>query len=535
MHKGKVWLVGAGPGDAGLMTIKGMEILQEADVIVYDALVSTEILSMLPVQSEKINVGKRASHHMASQQSINELLVELAIQGKKVVRLKGGDPFVFGRGGEELELLTSKGIPFEVVPGITSAVAVPAYGGIPVTHRDYTSSFHVITGHGAEDWENGKESGRGIDFEALVHLGGTLIFLMGLENLSMICNGLLQAGMDNSMPAAVLEQGTSAAQRKVVSTLAHLCMDVEKAKIGTPAIIMVGSVCELSEQFSWAEKRILGGRQFLVTRPQRRSAALTKALRELGAQVIEMPGIQTIPNTEKQVIDALKEIGRGGYTEEWMVFTSPAGVTTLWETMRQAHIDLRAVFNTGTEVRLGAIGSATARELEQIGLIPDVVPETYDTQALGRKIAGQAGANARATIFRAREGSERLIPLMEQAGIVCRDIPVYGTVYTHDAVLTESVIQLLQQGKIDGVTFTSASTVKSFVQAVGGKISMDEIKAICIGKQTAAEAEINGMEISISRQASVESMVECMVELYGSGKEKRQRYKSGKDIKAVKI
>jgi len=506
MCKGKVWLVGAGPGDAGLMTIKGMQVLQDADVIVYDALVSTEILSMLPIHTEKINVGKRADHHIASQSTINELLLQLAQQGKKVARLKGGDPFVFGRGGEELELLAMEGIPFEVVPGITSAVAVPAYAGIPVTHRDYTSSFHIITGH----------SERPIDFISLVHMDATLVFLMGIGNLAMICGGLLQAGMKKDMPAAVLEKGTHAAQRKVVSTVERLCEDVGKAEIGTPAIILVGKVCALSEQFSWAEKRILGGRQFIVTRPQRRSSSLTKSLRQLGAQVIEMPGIQTVPNKEKEMLEILGKIGTEGYEEEWMVFTSPVGVTALWERMRQERFDICSLFATGTTLCFAAIGSATAGELEKVGVIPDVVPETYDAENLGKTIAARTGSNARATIFRARQGSEQLIPPMEKVGMVCRDVAVYDTEQVQNAVVTEQVIRLLHAGEINGVTFTSVSTVKSFVHAVGEQIPMDAIHAICIGTQTAAEAQKYKMKISVAKQASIESMLDCITEQFAS-------------------
>lgn len=286
---GKVWLAGAGPGDAGLLTVKAAELIERADVIVYDALISAELLSRIPRDTEAIYVGKHAGKHPVPQEEINQILVREAEKGKNVLRLKGGDPFVFGRGGEELEMLVQSDIPFEVVPGITSSVAVPAYAGIPVTHRDYTSSFHVITGHARKD---GKLS---IDFDSLVRLNGTLVFLMSVSSMEKILKGLLDAGMDPDMPAAVLERGTTARQRRVTATVSTLKEAADRADIRTPAIILVGKVCALAEELHWAEDRILGGRQFLLTRPRQNLSALAKRLRELGAQVIEMPAIHTEP------------------------------------------------------------------------------------------------------------------------------------------------------------------------------------------------------------------------------------------------
>ncbi len=268
---GKVWLAGAGPGDAGLLTVKAAELIERADVIVYDALISAELLSRIPRDTETIYVGKHAGKHPVPQEEINQILVREAEKGKNVLRLKGGDPFVFGRGGEELEMLVQSDIPFEAVPGITSSVAVPAYAGIPVTHRDYTSSFHVITGHARKD---GKLS---IDFDSLVRLNGTLVFLMSVSSMEKILRGLLDAGMDPDMPAAVLERGTTARQRRVTATVSTLKEAADRADIRTPAIILVGKVCALAEELHWAEDRILGGRQFLLTRPGRTSPHLQNA------------------------------------------------------------------------------------------------------------------------------------------------------------------------------------------------------------------------------------------------------------------
>lgn len=323
VNKGKVWLVGAGPSDQELLTVKAVRLINEADVIVYDKLVGDGILSMIPTDVETINVGKVAGNHPVPQGEINEILLREAKKGKKVVRLKGGDPFVFGRGGEELELLVEHGIDFEIVPGITSAISVPAYNGIPVTHRDYISSFHVITGHTKSADE------ASVDYQSLVKLNGTLIFLMGIGSMAKICNGLMAAGMSKDMPAAVLEKGTTAHQRRVVSTVENLYDDSQKAEIKTPAIIIVGKVCSLADNFTWAEKRPLAGLKIAVTRPRDRSSKLANRLRSEGAEVVLMPAIKT----EKISVE-LKDLKQ--YT--WIGFTSPAGVDIFFEILSLIHI-----------------------------------------------------------------------------------------------------------------------------------------------------------------------------------------------------
>ena len=267
---GKVWLVGAGPGDIGLFTLKGMETLKNAQVVVYDSLVGQGVLSQIPAGVRLINVGKRASHHIMPQEQINQVLVDEAKKGYRVVRLKGGDPFLFGRGGEELELLTKEGIPYEVVPGVTSPLAVPAYNGIPVTHRNFCSSLHIITGH--------KKQGEAydIDFDALVRTKGTLVFLMGVTALPDICSSLLRAGMPGEMPAAVLQKGTTAGQKRIVATVSTLEEEVKRQGIETPAIIVVGEVCSLADTFGWYEKLPLAGYKVLVTRPRETVSTMSK-------------------------------------------------------------------------------------------------------------------------------------------------------------------------------------------------------------------------------------------------------------------
>ena len=287
MSTGKVWLVGAGPSDAGLFTLKGKQVLEQAEVVVYDALVGHGVLSMVPAGVKLIDVGKRAGNHTMPQWQINQVLLEEARAGKRVVRLKGGDPFMFGRGGEELELLAQNGIPYEVVPGVTSPLSVPAYNGIPVTHRDFTSSLHIITGHKRKGQEYD------IDFEALVRTKGTLVFLMGITAMADICAGLLKGGIDPDTPAAVLQKGTTARQKRVVATVSTLKAASDAAGIETPAIIVVGKVCSLADGFAWYEKLPLFGCRVLVTRPRELASVMSKKLREKGAEVVELPAIRT--------------------------------------------------------------------------------------------------------------------------------------------------------------------------------------------------------------------------------------------------
>lgn len=518
---GKVWLAGAGPGDLGLLTLKTAALIGESDVIVYDALISAEILSRIPEHTETVNVGKHSGNHPVPQHEINRILVEEAKKGKKVLRLKGGDPFIFGRGGEEIEALIRENIPFEVVPGVTSAAAVPAYAGIPVTHRDFTSSFHVITGHAKKD------GSLHIDFDSLVRLDGTLIFLMGVSSMPEILSGLLRAGMDPAMPAAVLEKGTLASQCRVRGTVSDLAEKAKEAGIGTPAIIVVGRVCALEETMHWAEDRILGGRQFIVTRPRKKSSALAARLRRLGAQVIELPAIRTeriTPNPKME--EALDRFGKN-VPQEWLVFTSPAGVEAFFEDLQEQRRDLRALFagehlqpdrEAGHFVaKIGAIGSATAKELKKRGLIADLVPGTYSAAELGKALAERAAENSRITILRAEQGSQELIPPLLRAGLEVQDIALYRTVSEIHPFMREKIAHMIKDGEIDAVTFTSGSTVRGFVQTFAGTEEPDfrQIDALCIGEQTAGEAEKYGMKIHTAEEASMDAMVKMITEIYG--------------------
>ena len=504
---GKVWIAGAGPGDAGLLTVKTASLIEQADVVVYDALISAEILSLIPEKTEKINVGKRSDHHLVPQKEINQILVTLAKEGKQVLRLKGGDPFVFGRGGEEVELLAQEGISFEIVPGITSSVSVPAYAGIPVTHRDYTSSFHVITGHERKGGESR------IDYETLARMDATLVFLMGVTALPEICEKLRMAGMPDDTPAAVIQEGTLACQKKVVSDLQNLPKRVQEEKIQAPAVIVVGKVCALSESFSWAEQRHLGGRQILITRPRSQGQTFARTLRGLGAQVIEFPSIQVEPlqgkREKERILSALKEIRNRKTGTSWIVFTSAAGVRSFFNFLEEMNLDIRTLWGS----RFAVIGSGTGRELGKRGIRPDLMPDIYEAEKLGEALAGQTKPGDLVTAFRAREASEELFPPVLKTGAECVDIPVYETGTGADDAWTEKIAAQFQEGKIDLVTFTSASTVRGFESTMQGKVDPGKILALCIGRKTEEEAKRWGMHTAVAEEATVESMTEKILEI----------------------
>lgn len=501
MTKGKVWLVGAGPGDIGLFTLKGMEVLKKAEVVVYDSLVGQGVLSRIPSSARLIHVGKRANHHTMVQEKINEVLLQEAEKGFRVVRLKGGDPFLFGRGGEELELLKEHDIPYEIVPGVTSPIAVPAYNGIPVTHRDFCSSLHIITGH--------KRAGKeyDIDFKALVQTKGTLVFLMGVSALEDICRGLLNSGMDPDMPAAILQKGTTAGQKRIVATVSTLPEEVKRQGIETPAIIVVGKVCSLAEEFAWYEKLPLSGWKVLVTRPRALVSETAEKLREKGAEVLELPAIYTESlKDQKNLHCAIENMALYG----WIVFTSPTGVDVFFEEMAKSEKDVRCL----GKVKIAVIGEGTRKKLRQRGIFADFMPSVYDGDFLGRELGEKLSGNERILIPRAEKGNENLVRFLEEAGAVVDDIPTYATHYEKSAIIDEK--QEFEAGNIDCVVFTSASTVKGFVEGTRG-LDYTKIKAACIGKQTKAAADSFGMKTYMAEKATIDSLIALVEEMKRSG------------------
>jgi len=510
---GKVWLVGAGPGDVGLMTLKGREVLSQAEVVVFDALVSGSVLGLIPEGAKRIFAGKRSGNHFLRQEETNRVLLEEALSGKRVVRLKGGDPFVFGRGGEDLELLVAHGVPFEIVPGVTSAFAVPAYNGIPVTHRDFCASVHIVTGHRRADHSYD------IDFDALVRTRGTLIFLMGIAALPDLMNGLLAAGMAPDMPAAVLERGTTSKQRRVSATVGTLEKVCAETVIRTPAIIVVGKVCELADTFGWAEKRPLGGVRVLVTRPRELVSTLANLLREKGAEVLELPAIRTVPVRDMTAVDAaIESLAKGGY--DWLVFTSPSGVGIFFDRLIALH-DLRALGG----VKLAAIGQGTQKALLKYGLRADFLPSVYDGGTLGRELREACAPGSRILIPRAAIGNRELVEELEKGeNFEITDVATYDTEYVaSDVIDVRGEIERGPEGPapdMDFAVFTSASTVRGFAAAVK-EVDFSKVNAVCIGKQTAAEAQKRGMRTWVAEKATLEALVKRVEEAARELKDER--------------
>lgn len=497
MRKGFVVLVGAGPGDGGLLTVRGMDYLKKAEVVVYDRLVSEDILELIPADAKKIDVGKESGNHPVVQEEINRILFHEASTGKLVVRLKGGDPFVFGRGGEELELLETNGIPFEVVPGITSAVAAPAFAGIPVTHRDFCSSVHIVTGHQKKNQE------LSINFQALVSAGGTLVFLMGFSSLKQILEGLLSAGMDKAMPAAIIENGTRPGQRKVVGTIENLYDRAVEQGIKSPAVIIVGEVCRLSARFDWFSKRELTGVKVIVTRPKSSGGTLSAKLKELGAEVLEYPCIEVheIENND-HLERALKDIKE----YSWIVFTSKNGVEILFNYLKRYKKDFRVMANQ----KFAAIGSQTAETLAAYGIIADYTPEIFDGRHLAEGLCKIAEPNEKILLLRALKGSIEITDILKEKGRIFDDIPVYETKFINDG--NRRIETLINDNAGIYVTFTSASTVEGFVKSITGS-DMGGITGICIGNQTSRVAEEYGIKYVTADTATIDSMIRKIIEV----------------------
>ncbi len=483
MTTGKVYLVGAGPGDKDLLTVKAVRLIGEADVIVYDRLVSGSIMDLIPEGTELIDVGKNVGNHPVPQQEINGILLREAQAGKLVVRLKGGDPFVFGRGGEELELLSAHQIPFEVVPGITSSISVPAYAGIPVTHRDFCSSLHIITGHAKAGAE------LSIDFEALVRLKGTLIFMMSVSTVGRIAAGLMKAGMEADMPCAVIENGTYAKQRKFISDLAHIEETVRENQVKSPAVIAVGRVCSLSDQFDWFSGRPLSGRRIIVTQPQSKASRLDAKLRALGAETRLYPCIRT---------SFIRPLAPDFEAFDTLVFTSTEGVGSFFSWLMEQGRDARAVSGK----KLACIGSGTAAALKEYGLLADFVPSVYDGRHLGEEMVknGFVTADSKVILLRAKIGTRELTEVLDGAGIAYTDYPVYETSYVQHP-------EIQDLDSWDYVAFTSKSCVDGFVKTQNRE-RFDGVRALCIGAQTAGEAEKFGFDTVISDMATIDSMID---------------------------
>jgi|WetSurMetagenome_2_1015567.scaffolds.fasta_scaffold18910_4 uroporphyrinogen III methyltransferase / synthase len=452
MH-GKVYLVGAGPGDPGLVTVKALKLLARGDVVVYDQLASPELLKKARPGAEVIYVGKKAGDHALPQGGINQLLVDKARAGLVVVRLKGGDPFVFGRGGEEALALAAAGVPFEVVPGVTSAVAVPAYAGIPVTHRDYTTLVTFVTGH-----EDPAKEASTIPWDNLGKNPGTLVFLMGVKNLAENCRRLVAAGRSPDTPAAVIQSGTLPSQRTVVGTLASIATVAKEAGIQPPAILVVGGVAELHNRLAWWEKRPLWGKTAVVTRTRGQASVLTELLAAAGARCLEVPTLEVAPPDDFGPLDAALQ-HLSDYA--WVIFTSANGVAAFFQRLFEKGRDVRALGG----VKIAAIGPATAQALRERHLLADVVPARFVAEDLAQALLPRIAPGSRVLLARAQQAREVLPEILAQAGIKVEVAPVYQ-VRKPEAIPAEARPGI-DSGDIDILTFASSATVHNFVALVG--------------------------------------------------------------------
>ena len=505
-NKGVVSLVGAGPGDPGLITVKGMEALRTAEVVVYDALANPRLLREARADAELICVGKRGGHHTMKQEEINALLVAKGLEGKRVCRLKGGDPFVFGRGGEEALELVKAGVAFEVVPGVTSGVAAPAYAGIPVTHRGYTSSLALITGH-----EDPTKELSDLAWDKLATGVGTLVVYMGVKRLPHTVAALTSNGLPPDTPAALVQWGTTSRQRTATGTLATI---VEASKeIEPPAILVVGKVVALREELNWFERRPLLGRRVVVTRSRAQASELCVQLEDLGAEVLEMPTIRIEPPDSFEPLDeAIAEL----HHFDWVVFTSVNGVDSFFARLDAMGKDSRALPCVAT------IGPATAERLRPHGIRTDCQPEKFTGADLVEALTALVPVTGRRILLpRAADTPETVRKGLQDAGAEVVEVDAYQTVVATSA--DDEALECLSAGQVDFVTFTSSSTVKGFVEAVGRErlaALATPPRYVSIGPVTSATARELGLAIAAeATEHTIPGLVETLLKLAGGAAE----------------
>ncbi|NLV17063.1 MAG: uroporphyrinogen-III C-methyltransferase [Syntrophomonadaceae bacterium] len=501
---GMVFLVGAGPGDPGLLTVKAAELIKKCDVLVYDRLVGPQIIAGAAQDSERLFVGKESSNHSLPQEEINQLIVDRARQGKMVVRLKGGDPFVFGRGGEEAEFLKLNGIPFEIVPGVTSAVAAPAYAGIPVTHRDFTSTLTIITGH-----ERPEKKESSVPWEQIAAGKGTLVFLMGVENLGTIVSRLIAFGRSPDTPIALVRWGTLPYQEVLTGVLHNIADEVKARGFLPPAVIVVGEVVKLREDLQWFDNRPLSGRTIVVTRARSQASHMVAELERLGAQVIEFPTIRIKPIAAPGLQECLVKISE----YSWLTFTSVNGVKEFINQLNELGFDIRDLKGP----RICAIGPATAAEAESRGLRVSIIPPEYRAEAAADILLSEMEAGEQMLLPRARGAREILPVMLRERGIIVDELEIYEAAL--EASVSPHALGLLKDADIDLITFTSSSTVNNFVALIGAEgLSglQKEVKVACIGPITANTAVEAGFTVDIIPQEyTVDKLVQAIVEFMG--------------------
>ena len=497
---GVVYLVGAGPGDPGLMTARSLELIAEADVILHDRLIPAGALDGARADAELVYVGKRPGDAAMPQRDIEELMVAKAREGRSVVRLKGGDPFVFGRGGEEAEALAGAGVPFEVVPGVTSGVAAPAYAGIPVTHRDDAGAVAFVTGH-----EDPAKEESAIDWEALARFPGTLVLYMGVGRAAAIASALIDAGRDSAEPAAAVERGTLPGQRSVVSTLGELAGAIEAAGLRPPAILLVGQVAGRADAIAWLERRPLHGKRVVVTRARAQASGMAAALAGLGADVVQLPAIRIEPRIESpEVREAVASL----HSYALVCLTSPNAVGLLFDAMAAQGRDARALANA----TVAAIGPGTAAALLGHGVIADVVPERFVAEALVEALAAVDVADKPVLVARAAEAREVLPEALRERGAALDVVALYETVREDP---TPEALEAAMAA--DYVTFTSSSTVSNLMAVLDGRFP-ERARVVSIGPVTSETAREAGLEVHAEAERhDPDGLVEALLADAASG------------------
>jgi uroporphyrinogen III methyltransferase / synthase len=494
--KGKCFLVGAGPGDLGLVTLRAKECIEQAEVIVYDYLSNPEMLKWAPESAEIIYAGKKAGAHTLTQDEINALLVEKARAGNRVVRLKGGDPFVFGRGGEEAQALARAHVEFVVVPGISSAIAGPAYAGIPITHRGKNSTVTFFTGH--EDPEKTETS---IDFGALAKLGGTQVMLMGVERIEAIVREMLASGMRSDLPVALIRWGTTGRQQTLVGNLGNIVQRVVEEEFAAPAVAVFGDVVTLRNELNWFEDQPLSGKRIVVTRTRTQAGVLSEQLRALGADVIELPTIRIEPPTD---LRAFAELVQDAHAYDWIVFTSPNGVTAFFDLFYKLYDDAREIGGA----RIAAIGPATAQRIKDFHLKVDLQPEEFVAESIVREFRKQGGVeNLRILLARAEKARDLLPRELSALGAIVDEGFAYRTVpETRDD--NGARRRLLEEGA-DLITFTSSSTVENFLAL--GLPWPAKMQVASIGPVTSQTARDHGLTVAIeARRHDIPGLVDAV-------------------------
>jgi uroporphyrinogen III methyltransferase/synthase len=484
----KVYLVGAGPGDPGLITVKGRKILERADSVLYDHLASERLLDLAPAHAARIYVGKKRAVHEATQEEITAMLIERARRGETVVRLKGGDPFIFGRGGEEVEALTAAGVPFEVVPGVTTPLGIAAYSGVPLTHREHTSAVTFVTGHSVEaiDWSK-------------VGASETIVLFMGLVNFPAIARELMRHGRSGATPAMAVRWATRPDQQTITGTLADLAARIEQAEMRPPATIMIGEVVALRERFNWFEKLPLFGQRIIVTRDRRQSPLLAEPLEALGSATLFVPVIEIAPAAE---LSSLEEAIRNLASYDWLIFTSVNGVRHFVEALDRSDRDLRAL-----KARLCTIGPATRAAVEALHLRVDVMPEEYVAESLIEALAGEDLTGKRILLPRAAVARDLVPVTLRERGAIVDVVEAYRTIIPADAAARAH--EALAQ-KPDWITFTSSSTVRNLL-AVTGREALNGIKTASIGPITSATARAAGLTVDVEADPhTIEGLVEAI-------------------------